>query len=432
MKILIVDDNKNNRMIIKLLLEDFEEDNDISFELDEAEDGLVALNKCKNSFYDVIFMDIMMPNMDGIEATREIKKLNSTVMIIAVSAVDDGERKKLILSNGAEDYIAKPINSDIFVNRIKNYMLLVDARNHKKENKRNINLFTKEIFSRHTNFIIEGEDSLSQFWEYYLLTDTQKSDSLSDIVRTIFAIADTQLRLSIKSYIYVEESETQKFFTLTNIGKLPSKTVDLIVKKNSLQEEYRVSDGKISIVLNCHSMTELKPEILSEVTQLKTSITKEPISSFEVSGKLEVYDYLDADDLYDLEEYAGKLSSILLVVSSGDITNEEISEIYIYLDRLASVLSSYSEVYAISQALKSLSEDMSTYMNEFSKNSEALGPMCKAFSNDLLSWIEQSFHTGAPSVDFMNDTIAVNCQTISGMLKMDEVVDDDFDDIFDF
>ncbi len=432
MKILIVDDNKNNRMIIKLLLEDFEEDNDISFELDEAEDGLVALNKCKNSFYDVIFMDIMMPNMDGIEATREIKKLNSTVMIIAVSAVDDGERKKLILSNGAEDYIAKPINSDIFVNRIKNYMLLVDARNHKKENKRNINLFTKEIFSRHTNFIIEGEDSLSQFWEYYLLTDTQKSDSLSDIVRTIFAIADTQLRLSIKSYIYVEESETQKFFTLTNIGKLPSKTVDLIVKKNSLQEEYKVSDGKISIVLNCHSMTEIKPEILSEVTQLKTSITKEPISSFEVSGKLEVYDYLDADDLYDLEEYAGKLSSILLVVSSGDITNEEISEIYIYLDRLASVLSSYSEVYAISQALKSLSEDMSTYMNEFSKNSEALGPMCKAFSNDLLSWIEQSFHTGAPSVDFMNDTIAVNCQTISGMLKMDEVVDDDFDDIFDF
>ena len=61
--------------------------------------------------------------------------------------------------------------------------------------------------------------------------------------------------------------------------------------------------------------------------------------------------------------------------------------------------------------------------------------MCSAFSKDLTSWIDQSFHTGAPSADFMNDTIVVNCDTIGSMLKMDETPADsadDFDDIFDF
>jgi hypothetical protein len=68
------------------------------------------------------------------------------------------------------------------------------------------------------------------------------------------------------------------------------------------------------------------------------------------------------------------------------------------------------------------------------KNSQAIAPMCKEFSNDMSSWIEKSFHTGAPSAEFMNDTIVVNSQTISSMLKMDEAPDsaEDFDDIFDF
>jgi len=431
MKILIVDDNRNNRMILQLLLEDYEEDNGVSFKIDEAKDGLDALNMCKDSSYDVVFMDIMMPNMDGIESTKAIRKFDSKVMIIAVSAVDDGERKKLILSHGAEDYIPKPINADIFISRVKNYILLVESRNHKRENKENINLFTKTIFNRHLKFIIESEDSLSEFWEYYLLSDKIKYDGLSDVVRTLFAIVEKQISLSINSDIYIEESEEKKYFTLTNIDKLPLKVVELIIKKNSLKESYKVAKGKISIVLNKNL------ETIQTVEEEKEEIVVEQITevvSFEKSTALEVFTYLDDDDLYDLEEYTKKLSSILLVVGSGDITYDEVMEIYTNLEKLASILASYSEVYTISKALSNLASDMYTHLDEFIKNSDALGPMCKAFSNDMSNWVEQSFHTGAPSIDFMNDTIAVNCQTIGSMLKMDDTVacDDDFDDIFDF
>ena len=155
----------------------------------------------------------------------------------------------------------------------------------------------------------------------------------------------------------------------------------------------------------------------------------------KVSQELQVFDYIEEEDLHDLEEYSKKLNSLMLIVGSGDVTEEEILEIYSYLERLGSILVTYGDVYDISQALTNLSSDMSTHMEEFKQNSEALGPMCKAFSNDMLKWIEMSFHTGAPSIDFMNDTIVVNCQTIGSMLKMDEVPAggaEDFDDIFDF
>ena len=81
---------------------------------------------------------------------------------------------------------------------------------------------------------------------------------------------------------------------------------------------------------------------------------------------------------------------------------------------------------------------MSQHTDKFIENSANLGLMCKAFSNDMSAWIRMSFHDGAPSADFMNDTIAVNCQTISSMLKMDEKNTNEdesvenLDDIFDF
>ena len=446
MNILIVDDNKNNRMILRLLLEDYMDDNpDVDLSLDEAEDGIQAVEKCKQKHFSIIPMDIMMPNMDGIEATKIIRANDDKIMIIAVSAVDDSDRKKLILNNGAEDYVAKPVNSDIFLSRIENYITLVEAREHKHNNLSKINLFSSEIFSRHTNFIMNSEDSLSEFWEYFLLESEHKCDNLSDVVRTLFAIADTQLRLSINSEIYIEDSEDIKYFTLTKLDELPPKIVTLILNKNSIMSEYKISKDRISFELKkiFSDEQEIQSNIVKssnevvkeEVKELPLEIEEEEIASPVdfISQKLEVFDYMDEDDLYDLEDYAGKLNSLMLVVGSGDVGADEITEIYTYLERIGSILATYSEIYPISKALNELAADMASHIDEFTQNSEALGPMCKAFSNDMSSWIQMSFHTGAPSVDFMNDTIAVNCQTIGGMLKMDEASnDEDFDDIFDF
>jgi len=433
MNVLIVDDNKNNRMILTLLLEDYMDEHDgVSFDMDEAVDGLEAVKKCDEKSYDIVFMDIMMPNMDGIEATKLIRQKHKKLMLIAVSAVDDNERQKEILSNGAEDYISKPVNSDIFNRRVSNYVSLLKSRNlsssHPISNDNEINLFTKEIYSRYTNFMLSSEDALSELWEYYLLDGEEKFDNLSDVIRTIFSIGEVQIRLNIKSSLFVEESEEFKFFTITHVDEVPIKVIELLLKKNEVTCQYKLDADKLSFKL---VRVEEKEFVVEPNVIKKESVT--PTVEY-VSSDLEVYDYIEDEDMSDLEEYSGRLSSLMLIVGSGDVSEDEAIEIYTYIEKIGSILSTYSEVYLMAKSLTTLAADMSTHIPEFIENSEALGPMCAAFSNDLTNWIEQSFHTGAPSADFMNDTIAVNCQTIGGMLKMDEAPADDadFDDIFDF
>ncbi len=439
MNVLIVDDNKNNRMILSLLLEDYMDEHDgVEFLMDEAVDGLEAVRMCDEKEYDLVFMDIMMPNMDGIEATKLIRQKHKKLLIVAVSAVDDSERQKLILSNGAEDYISKPVNSDIFNRRVSNYVNLIKSRDvskeHAVENENGINLFTKEIYSRYTRFLLSNEDALSELWEFYLLDLAYKCESLSDVIRTIFSIGEIQIKLNINASLFVEDCESFKYFTVINIKDLPPKILELLIKKNEIECEYKIEGNKITFKL---------PKVMPDEEELEevTPILKEPIEVEEISSPLEVqasvalqvFDYIDDDDMSDLEEYAGRLSSLMLIVGSGDVSEDEAIEIYTYIEKIGAILSTYSEIYVISKALSTLASDMSTHMPEFIENSEALGPMCAAFSKDLTNWIEMSFHSGAPSIDFMNDTIAVNCQTIGGMLRMDEApANDDFDDIFDF
>ncbi len=96
MKILIVDDIVDNRTTIELLLEEFDD-----IETSQAKSGQEAIDICKKEHFDIIFMDIMMPNIDGITATKVIKSFDSKVMILALSALDDEESKNKMLRGWA-------------------------------------------------------------------------------------------------------------------------------------------------------------------------------------------------------------------------------------------------------------------------------------------------------------------------------------------
>ncbi len=442
MNILIVDDNSNNRMMIKLVLEDYQENENISFDIKEATDGQEAIDICQNNHFDIVYMDIMMPNVDGIEATKIIKEKFPKMMIIAVSAVDDVDRMKLILNNGAEDYIPKPINTDIFISRLSNYIAINNYREHLMHNINKINVYTSKVFSKYTRFMITSENALAEFWECFLFATNKKYDGLSDVVRTAFSIAETQLKFFKHCDIYVEESEQFQYFSIKNMEKMPKKVVKLIISRSDSDLDYKIEGDTLSFKLykintirdeeyeiESNTETKSKPIALKEVNQVTST-------KFKKSKKnLVVFDYIEPEDMIDLKEYASNLNSLMLIAGGGDLNDEEVDEIYGYLEKIGALLSSYPEVYSISVALSSLASDMSNHKDEFIQNSESLGPMCKAFANDMSSWIDMSFTSGAPSIDFMNDTIVVNCQTISSMLTMQNTTSDDagdMDDIFDF
>ena len=103
MKLLIVDDEKLIRNVIKeyASLE--------GFEIDEAYDGLNAIDMVKNNDYDLIIMDIMMPKCDGYKAVEEIKKMKN-IPFIMLSARNEEYDKLYGFNLGIDDYMTKPFS----------------------------------------------------------------------------------------------------------------------------------------------------------------------------------------------------------------------------------------------------------------------------------------------------------------------------------
>jgi DNA-binding response OmpR family regulator len=112
MKILVVDDEELIRNVIReyLLLEDFI--------VDEANDGVQAVNKVIENNYDLIIMDIMMPHKDGYQACKEIKDIKD-IPFIFLSARSDEYDKLLGFDLGVDDYVTKPFSPKELVARVK-------------------------------------------------------------------------------------------------------------------------------------------------------------------------------------------------------------------------------------------------------------------------------------------------------------------------
>ena len=121
-KVLVVDDEK---LIVKGIRFSLEQDD---MEVDCAYDGEEALERAKNTKYDMVLLDIMLPKMNGIEVCQHIREF-SNVPIIMLTAKGDDMDKILGLEYGADDYITKPFNILEVKARIKAIM----RRNGKSE-----------------------------------------------------------------------------------------------------------------------------------------------------------------------------------------------------------------------------------------------------------------------------------------------------------
>ncbi|MCI6271767.1 MAG: response regulator transcription factor [Erysipelotrichaceae bacterium] len=110
-KVLVVDDEvKIREMICKYAKYE-------GFDVSEASDGLEAVAKCMDNDYDVIVMDIMMPNLDGFSASKEIKK-EKDIPIILLSALGEEYDKVHGFDIGVDDYVVKPFSSKELMMRI--------------------------------------------------------------------------------------------------------------------------------------------------------------------------------------------------------------------------------------------------------------------------------------------------------------------------
>ena len=112
-KVLVVEDVKLNQLLMRTILDDFK------FAWDMADNGKIAIEKLQTNFYDIILMDLQMPEMNGFEATEHIRnKMNLQIPIIALTAdvtTVDVEKCK---AAGMNDYISKPIDEKLLHRKI--------------------------------------------------------------------------------------------------------------------------------------------------------------------------------------------------------------------------------------------------------------------------------------------------------------------------
>lgn len=105
-RVLVVEDNGLNQELIREVLAELE------LEVDIANNGKEALQAIETKPYDIILMDVQMPQMDGIQATKAIRQLGINTPIVAMTANAFEEDKRRCLNAGMNDYLSKPIHFD--------------------------------------------------------------------------------------------------------------------------------------------------------------------------------------------------------------------------------------------------------------------------------------------------------------------------------
>ena len=107
--VLVVDDSSLQRTIITGALDD-------RFEVvGEAENGREAVELFESTRPDLVTMDIMMPEMDGVEATSRIKSLADETKVMMCTSVEQAEKMKAAVRAGADEYVTKPFDEDDLV-----------------------------------------------------------------------------------------------------------------------------------------------------------------------------------------------------------------------------------------------------------------------------------------------------------------------------
>ncbi len=116
-KVLVAEDIPLNQLLMKTLLDEF------GFDRDIAENGKIAIEKLRNKSYDIILMDLHMPEMNGFEATEYIRtKMNSQVPIIALTADVTTADLKKCTAVGMNDYISKPLDERLLFSKMLNLL----------------------------------------------------------------------------------------------------------------------------------------------------------------------------------------------------------------------------------------------------------------------------------------------------------------------
>jgi len=114
-RILIAEDNDSNFILMTYILKKY-------YQFDRARNGQEAVDMVEKGNYDIILMDIKMPVLDGMEATRQIKEKHPSLPIIALTANAFDSDRQLAFEAGCDEFLPKPISSEVCLKTISKFI----------------------------------------------------------------------------------------------------------------------------------------------------------------------------------------------------------------------------------------------------------------------------------------------------------------------
>ncbi|QCX37891.1 sigma-54-dependent Fis family transcriptional regulator [Aureibaculum algae] len=154
-KILVIEDEAAIRRVLKKIISE----ENATYEVEEAEDGLVGMEMIKNNDYDLVLCDIKMPKMDGVEVLEKTQKIKPEIPMLMISGHGDLDTAVQTMRLGAFDYISKPPDLNRLLNAVRNALdkksLVVENKKLKKKVSKNYEMVGDSDAISHIKGIIE-------------------------------------------------------------------------------------------------------------------------------------------------------------------------------------------------------------------------------------------------------------------------------------
>lgn len=317
--ILVADDDESTRELLKSLLELY------GHKVDLAADGRAAIDYCQQQLPDLILMDITMPGLDGIEACIVLRRLYGPGLpIIMVTAMNDQESVDNSFAAGASDYVSKPLNYSLLIQRIR---FVMQAGWNLMQLQR-----TQEELEQHRQHL---EQKVAERTAQLEAANKAKSTFLANMSHEIRTPMNAILGLS-----HVLRSSPLSEKQLDRVGKIEAAGQHLLSIINDVLDISKIEAGKMLLDVTDFSLDDVLRNVLE--------LTADKVRSKGLAMHLDIEPGIPAK----LRGDAQRLSQILLNFTSNAVKFTEQGSIMLSVRRLQNMDSALAGATPASSAIR--------------------------------------------------------------------------------
>ncbi len=440
-KILIVDDIEDNRLIIKKICRKLE-----NVELLEAANGQEAIDVTRENEPHIVLMDIMMPVMDGFEASTIIKSEFPNVHIIVVTALTDDVTEQNFLKLGVDGYLKKPLARGVLKVKLEGLIAALhikDGTSNILSVKNTLNPFNKNIRKMKTIFDVENEDEMMNLglWltSYYTNRNAVTTMNFDFSLDLIYQFIKNQIKRGVSTKVILEEDFDDVYLSFVTSNELTMETLDVSIE-DRIRENIVVKNGMF--YLKIKMKYDYQPEALMAEEMMKgmlasmsdleagfdgaseynfssvdSGVYDEKISAKDFACSLDSGTIKSIDSLGAIEKRFGILLDELEDAPSAVVLKKIVDDVVV---PYAAVINKIFEFNIIGYAISTMSVFLRSVSDEhLANNTVRMHSILLSILQDLTSWRRDVFiDCSASDIHQYDSAILYLCIQIDSEIKL--------------